>query len=68
MTTNTKNSDLLRNNPKQRVTLFINPAILKHAKAQAIVDEITLTSLVEKALVNYLPKKTVIKKLQTNEN
>ena len=68
MTTNTKNSDLLRNNPKQRVTLFVNPAILKHAKAQAIVDETTLTALVEKALVNYLPKKTVIKKLQTNEN
>ena len=68
VTTNKKIASLVLNKIKQRVTLFINPAILKHAKAQAIVDEITLTSLVEKALVNYLPKKTVIKKLQTNEN
>jgi hypothetical protein len=50
------------NNNKQRVTLFLNPAISKHAKAQAVVEDISLTSLVEKALINYLPKKTVIKK------
>jgi len=46
----------------QRVTLFINPNIAKHAKAQAIIEDLTLTSLVEKALINYLPKETVIKK------
>lgn len=48
---------------KQRLTLFINPAISTHAKAQAIVEGITLTSLVEKALINYLPKETVIRKV-----
>ncbi len=47
---------------KQRVTLFINPSIIKHAKAQAIVEEVTLTALVEKALIKYLPKETVIRK------
>ncbi len=49
---------------KQRVTLFVNPSILKQAKAQAVVDELSLTALVEKALTNYLPKETVIRKLQ----
>lgn len=50
-------------NKKQRVTLFINPLIAKHAKAQAIIEELTLTTLVEKALITYLPKQTVIKKV-----
>lgn len=40
----------------QRVTLFINPELLKHARAQAIVEDKTLTQLVEKALVAYLPE------------
>jgi hypothetical protein len=48
---------------KQRVTLFLNPNILKHARAEAILAEISLTSLVERALINYLPKETVIKKI-----
>ena len=54
----------MTNNDKQRVTLFINTAILKHAKAQAILDGVTLTNLVETALVKYLPEETVIKKLK----
>jgi hypothetical protein len=54
----------MSNEDKQRVTLFINPSIVKHAKTQAIVEEITLTSLVEKALIDYLPKETVIKKVE----
>jgi hypothetical protein len=49
-------------NEKQRVTIFFNPSLLKHAKAQAIVEEINLTSLIERALINYLPKETVIRK------
>ncbi len=49
---------------KQRVTLFLNPALLKHAKAQAVIEEITLTALIELALVAYLPKETVIRKVQ----
>jgi len=48
---------------KQRVTLFLVPEILKHAKAQAVVEDITLTNLLEKALVKYLPNETVIKKI-----
>jgi len=52
-------------NDKQRITLFINPAIVKHARAQAVVEELSLTSLVEKALINYLPKETIIRKFVT---
>lgn len=48
---------------KQRVTLFLNPSISKQAKAQAVVEDMTLTSLVEKALIRYLPKETIIKKI-----
>jgi hypothetical protein len=51
-------------NNKQRVTLFLNPSIAIHARAQAVVEEITLTNLVEKALIDYLPKETVIKKAE----
>lgn len=51
-------------NDKQRLTLFINPSVAKHAKAQAVVEEMSLTNLVEKALINYLPKVTVIKKVE----
>ena len=51
-------------NKKQRVTLFLNPSIAKHARAEAVVEEITLTRLVEKALIKYLPKETVIKKAE----
>jgi hypothetical protein len=49
---------------KRRLTLFLNPAIVIHAKAQAIVEDITLTVLVEKALIKYLPKETIIKKIE----
>ena len=48
-------------NDRQRITLFINPAIAKYAKAQAVVEEISLANLVENSLINYLPKETVIK-------
>lgn len=48
----------------QRVTLFLKPALLKHARAQAIVEDIVLTELVEKALVSYLPVETTIKKIE----
>jgi len=48
---------------KQRVTLFINPDLLTHARAEAVVERSTLTLLVEKALIKYLPKETVIKKI-----
>lgn len=51
-------------NTKQRVTIFINPALAKHARAQAVVEEISLTDLIEMALINYLPKETIIKKIE----
>jgi len=50
------------NNDRQRVTLFLNPDLLKQAKAQAVIEEFSLTSLVERALVKYLPKETILKK------
>jgi len=51
-------------NDTQRVTLFLNPGLLKHAKAQAVIEEKSLTTLMETALVKYLPKETIIKKVQ----
>jgi hypothetical protein len=60
MSSNTSNSN---NTNKHRLTLFINPAIAKHAKAQAVIEDSTLTQLVEKALLNYLPKESIIKKI-----
>ena len=52
---------------KQRVTLFIKPSIVTQARAQAVVEEITLTALVEKALLSYLPEEIIIKKINTSE-
>ncbi|MFA6250480.1 MAG: hypothetical protein WC686_03130 [Candidatus Shapirobacteria bacterium] len=49
---------------KKRVTLFINHFIVTHAKAQALVEDTTLTSLVEKALIAYLPPEIIIKKIK----
>lgn len=46
-------------NEKQRVLLFPNPSLLKHTKAQAIFEESSLTALIKKALVKYLPKETM---------
>lgn len=53
----------MMNNNKQRITLFIAPAIIKQAKAQAVIEEMSLTALVERALIKYLPQETVIKKV-----
>lgn len=52
---------------QQRVTIFINPSIALQARAQAVVERLTLTALIEKALLNYLPKETIIKKIDTTE-
>jgi len=49
---------------KQRITLFLAPAIAKQSKAQAIIEDISLTTLVETALIRYLPKETIIKKAE----
>jgi hypothetical protein len=51
-------------NKKQRVTLFINPSIVVHARAQALVEDLSLTNLVEKALLKYLPREIIIKKAE----
>lgn len=56
------NSCGMTTDEKQRITIFINPALVKHARAQAVIEETTLTALVEKALNKYLPEETVIKK------
>jgi len=49
---------------KQRITLFINSALVKHARTEAVVKETTLTALVEKALINYLPKEIILKRAE----
>ena len=51
-------------NDKQRVTLFINPSLTKQARVQAVVEELSLTDLVEKALASYLPKKIIIEEIE----
>lgn len=47
---------------KQRITLFLKPSLAKQARAQSVLEDLTLTELVERALINYLPAKTVIRK------
>lgn len=49
-------------NEKQRATLFLDPSLLKQAKMQAIIEELSLTALIEKALTKYLPEETKIRK------
>lgn len=49
---------------KQRLTLFISPDIIKQAKVQAIIEELTLTAFIEKVLGTYLPKEIIIKKTE----
>jgi preprotein translocase subunit YajC len=61
-TTNSGTVCTVTNTTKQRITLFLHPSIAIHARAEAVVEELTLTQLVEKALIQYLPKETVIKK------
>jgi len=53
-------------NDTRRTTLFLNPNLLKHAKAQAVIEEVTLTTLIEKSLIKYLPEQTIIKKAVIN--
>lgn len=50
---------------KQRLTLFLNPSIIKQARAQAVLEDLSLAGLVGKALIQYLPKATIIKKVET---
>ena len=47
---------------KQRITIFMNPSIVKHTRAQAVVEDLTLTEIIEKALVAYLPDEIIVKK------
>jgi hypothetical protein len=53
-------------NTKKRVTLFIDPSIDKQARAQAILEELNFSSLIEKALISYLPPETIVRKLTIN--
>ncbi len=46
---------------KKRITLFLSMSIVKRARIQAIVEDLTLTKLIEKALLIYLPKETSIR-------
>ena len=52
---------------KQRVTLFLDPNLLKQAKVQALVENESLSVLIEKALTRYLPKEIIIKKEKGGE-
>ncbi|HWS49003.1 MAG TPA: hypothetical protein VN174_03065 [Candidatus Methanoperedens sp.] len=49
---------------KQRITLFVKPTLAKHARAQAVLEDLTLTQLVEKALIEYLPAEIIIRKTE----
>lgn len=52
----------MTSNRKQRITLFLDPSLARQAKIQAVVEELSLTALVEMALFKYLPKEIIIKK------
>lgn len=52
----------MASNKKQRLTIFLDPKLIKHAKAQAVVADTTLTDLVETALVKVLPEEIIITK------
>jgi hypothetical protein len=58
MTTNNKS--------KQRVTLFLDPNLLKQAKMNALVEEISLAALVERLLIKHLPEEININKAKIN--
>jgi len=49
---------------KQRITLFLKPSLAKQARAQAVLEDVTLTKLVERALIKYLPAETIIRKTE----
>lgn len=68
ITTTTSSILSMTTNNKQRVTLFLNPDLLTHARAQAVVERLSLTRLVEMALIKYLPKETIIKKVEIIRN
>ena len=55
-------------NNKRRITLFMNPSVAKQARAQAVVEDLTLTCLIETALIKYLPKETIIRKPELRLN
>lgn len=52
----------MTHNERQRVTIFLDPDLVKQAKAQALVEDKSLATLIENALVSYLPLETLIKK------
>lgn len=64
MTTTTTKCSVcsMTNDTRQRLTLFLKPSIVKHARAAAIIEDKTLTKLVEDALIAYLPEEIVLKK------
>jgi hypothetical protein len=55
-------------NNKQRVTVFLDPNLLKQAKAQALVEDVSLAALVERVLNQYLPKETIVKKAEKKKD
>lgn len=52
----------MTDNTRQRLTLFLKPSIIKHARATAVIEDKTLTKLIEDALIAYLPEEIVLKK------
>lgn len=58
---------IMSTSTKQRVTLFLSPALILQARAQAIVENQTLTELISSALESYLPEEIIIKKAITSD-
>ena len=56
--------DIMTTDTKKRITLFVSASLARHARAQAVLEDLTLTELVEKALSKYLPEETVIRKTE----
>lgn len=46
----------MKTEPKQRLTAFVNPILVKRAKVRGALEGLTISEVVEKALDVYAPR------------
>lgn len=46
----------IKKDPKQRVTAFVDPVLVKRAKVHGALEGLTISEIVERALDAYAPK------------
>lgn len=52
----TQNNNIRNKETKQRLTAFIDPALVRRAKVRGALESLTISEVVEKALDVYAPK------------